>query len=105
MPEFDLDQLKKSWQEHKVAPKYNSTEIEAMRNKSSRNYVKYIFWISCAEFLVILGMNIYYLFAGEDSQTYINILRKVGVHNSVEVQSNFDHLYYVLKVISLILTA
>lgn len=105
MPEFDLDQLKKSWQEHKVAPKYNSTEIEAMRNKSSRNYVKYIFWISCAEFLVILGMNIYYLFAGEDSQTYINILRKVGVHNSVEVQSNFDHLYYVLKIISLILTA
>lgn len=105
MPEFDLDQLKKSWQEHKVAPKYNSTEIEAMRNKSSRNYVKYIFWISCAEFLVILGMNIYYLFAGEDSQTYINILRKVGVHNSVEVQSDFDHLYYVLKVISLILTA
>ncbi len=105
MPEFDLDQLKKSWQEHKVAPKYNSTEIEAMRNKSSRNYVKYIFWISCAEFLVILGMNIYYLFAGEDSQTYINILRKVGVHNSVEVQSDFDHLYYVLKIISLILTA
>lgn len=105
MPEFDLDQLKKSWQEHKVTPKYNSTEIEAMLNKSSRNYVKYIFWISCAEFLVILGMNIYYLFAGEDSQTYINILRKVGVHNSVEVQSNFDHLYYVLKIISLILTA
>ena len=105
MPEFDLDQLKKSWQEQEVSPKYNSTEIEAMRNKSSRNYVKYIFWISCAEFLVILGMNIYYLFEGEDSQTYINILRKVGVHNSVEVQSNFDHLYYVLKVISLILTA
>ncbi len=105
MPEFDLDQLKKSWQEQEVAPKYNSTEIEAMLNKSSRNYVKYIFWISCAEFLVILGMNIYYLFAGEDSQTYINILQKVGVHNSVEVQSNFDYLYFVLKVISLILTA
>lgn len=105
MPEFDIDQFKKSWQEQEVTPKYNSTEIEAMLNRSSRNYVKYILWISCAEFLVILGMNVYYLFAGDDSQTYINILQKVGVHNSVEVQSNFAHLYFALKVISLILTA
>ena len=105
MPEFDLDQFKKSWQEQEVSPKYNSTEIEAMLNKSSRNYVKYILWISCAEFLVILGMNVYYLFAGEDSQTYINILEKLGVKNSIEVQSNFAHLYLALKVVSLILTA
>ena len=105
MPEFDLDQFKKSWQEQEVSPKYNSTEIEAMLNKSSRNYVKYILWISCAEFLVILGMNVYYLFAGEDSQTYINILQKLGVKNSIEVQSNFAHLYLALKVVSLILTA
>lgn len=105
MPEFDLDQFKKSWQEQVVAPKYNSTEIEAMLNKSSRNYVKYILWISCAEFLVILGMNIYYLFAGEDSETYINILKKLGVQNSVEVQSNFEHLYLALKIVSLLLTA
>lgn len=105
MPEFDLDQFKKSWQEQKVSPKYNSAEIEAMLNKSSRNYVKYILWISCAEFLVILGMNVYYLFAGEDSQTYINILKKVGVQNSGEVQSNFAHLYLGLKIISLLLTA
>ena len=62
MPEFDLDNFKKSWQEQEVQPKYNSTEIEAMLNKSSRNYVKYILWISIAEFLIILCMNIYYTF-------------------------------------------
>ncbi|MGZ5265037.1 MAG: beta-carotene 15,15'-monooxygenase, partial [Kaistella sp.] len=60
MPEFDLDNFKKTWQEQEVQPKYNSTEIEAMLNKSSRNYVKYILWISIAEFLIILGMNFYY---------------------------------------------
>jgi hypothetical protein len=67
MPEFDLDNLKKTWQEHKVEPKYSNTEIEAMLNKSSRNYVKYILWISIAEFLVILCLNIYYTFSSDDA--------------------------------------
>ena len=105
MPEFDLDQYKKSWQEQNVSPKYNSTEIESMLNKSSRNYVKYILWISCVEFLVILGMNAYNIFADDDSQTFITILEKVGVQNSTEVQANFAHLYFILKIISLLLTA
>ena len=105
MPEFDLDQYKKSWQEQNVSPKYNILEIEAMLNKSSRNYVKYILWICCAEFLVILGMNIYYIFAGDDSQNFINILEKIGVQNSMEVQANFAHLYFILKILSLLLTA
>lgn len=105
MPDFDLDHLKKTWQEQEVQPKYNSTEIESMLNKSSRNYVKYILWISCLEFLVILGMNIYYLFSESDSQSFLNILEKIGVHNSVDLEENFSHLYFALKVISLLLTA
>lgn len=105
MPEFDIDQFKKSWQEQDVQPKYNSTDIELMLNKSSRNYVKYILWISCAEFLVILGMNLYNLFAGDESQNFLNILQKFGVQNSVDLKTNFDHLYLGLKIISLALTA
>jgi len=45
MPDFDLDNLKKTWQEQEVRPKYDGAQIEAMLNKSSRNYVKYILWI------------------------------------------------------------
>ena len=105
MPEFDLDNFKKSWQEQEVQPKYNSTEIEAMLNKSSRNYVKYILWISIAEFLIILCMNIYYTFLGDDSNSFIKILARLGVQNSRELKTSFGNLYLILKVISLIITA
>ena len=105
MPEFDLDSFKKTWQEQKVKPKYNSTEIEAMLNKSSRNYVKYILWISIAEFLIILGMNIYYSFLGDDSNSFLKILGELGVQNSTDLRTSFGNLYLVLKTISLIITA
>lgn len=105
MPEFDIDHLKKTWQEQDVPPKYNSTEIESMLNKSSRNYVKYILWISVAEFFVILCMNLYYLFIGNDSKSFINILSKLGVKESADLNANFNHLYLGLKVISLVMTA
>lgn len=105
MPEFDLDNFKKTWQEQEVQPKYNSTEIEAMLNKSSRNYVKYILWISIAEFLVILCMNIYYTFLGDDSNSFIKILGRLGVQNSDSLQTSFGQLYFILKIISLIMTA
>ena len=105
MPEFDIDQFKKSWQEQNVQPKYNSTDIELMLNKSSRNYVKYILLISCAEFLVILAMNLYNLFAGGESTTFMSILERFGVINSPDIESNFDHLYLGLKIVSLLLTA
>lgn len=105
MPEFDIDNFKKTWQEQEVLPQYNSTEIEEMLNKSSRNYVKYILWISTAEFLVILGMNLYYMLLGNDSNSFMNILTKLGVKNSVDIQANFAHLYFFLKVISLAMTA
>lgn len=104
MAEFDLDHLKKTWQEQEVQPKYDSPQIEAMLNKSSRNYVKYILWISIAEFLVILGLNFYYSFIGDDSESFMNILGKLGIENTVELQADFVHLYFVLKVVSLVLT-
>ena len=104
MAEFDLDPLKKTWQEQEVQPKYDSPQIEAMLNKSSRNYVKYILWISIAEFLVILGLNFYYSFIGDDSESFMNILGKLGIENTVELQADFVHLYFVLKVVSLVLT-
>ena len=104
MPEFDLDNLKKTWQEQEVQPKYDGAQIEQMLNKSSRNYVKYILWISIAEFLVILAMNSYYVFLGDDSDSFMNILSKLGVQNTNQLEADYAHLYFVLKVISLLLT-
>lgn len=105
MPEFDIDSFKKTWQEQEVQPKYSSNEIEAMLNKSSRNYVKYILWISVLEFFIILCMNAYYLFSENESGSFMNILAKLGVRNSFDLETNFSYLYFILKIISLLMTA
>jgi hypothetical protein len=60
--DFDIDDLKKSWQEQKVPEVYETSEIEAMLNKKSRNYVKYIFWISLVEFLFCFAQHLYHFF-------------------------------------------
>ncbi|WP_234108928.1 MULTISPECIES: beta-carotene 15,15'-monooxygenase [Chryseobacterium] len=104
MPDFDLDNLKKTWQQQEVKPKYDGTQIEQMLNKSSRNYVKYILWISIAEFIVIFGMNVYYTFLGDDTKSFLNILRKLGVQNTTKLEEDFTHLYFVLKIVSMLIT-
>lgn len=105
MPEFDLDDFKKTWQEQPTAPKYDSTEIESMLNKSSRNYVKYILWISIAEFILILAANLYYTILGEESGGLFNILKKFGVQDSSSFEDTLTDLYLFLKIVSLALTA
>ena len=65
--DFDIDDLKKSWQEQKVPEVYQTSEIEAMLNKKSRNYVKYIFWISLVEFLFFALLSIYTIFSSNNN--------------------------------------
>jgi hypothetical protein len=103
MPEFDLDNLKETWQQS-VQPKYNTTDIESMLNKSSRNYVKYILWICLLEFILILGANFYYLFLGEDTTDLMRVLGKLGIDSSDQFQYTLTHLYFILKMVSLTLT-
>lgn len=105
MPKFDLDDFKKTWQDQPTQPKYDSTDIESMLNKSSRNYVKYILWISIAEFILILGANLYYTILGEESGGLFNILKKFGVQDASSFEDTLTDLYLFLKIVSLALTA
>ena len=104
MPEFDLDSFKETWQQQPVQPKYDTSEIELMLNKSSRNYVKYILWISLIEFVLILGANLYYTFLGEDTADLVSVLGKLGIDNSDQFQNTLTQLYLALKMVSLALT-
>ena len=104
MPEFDLDNFKETWQNQPVTPRYNSKEIESMLNKSSRNYVKYILWISLVEFALILGANLYYTYLGEDNTDLMSILSKLGINDSVTFENTLSSLYFILKMVSLALT-
>lgn len=104
MPEFDLDNFKETWQKQPVEPKYDSGEIESMLNKSSRNYVKYILWISLVEFILILGANLYYTFLGEDTTDLMSVLGKLGIDSSSSFETTITQLYFVLKMVSLAMT-
>lgn len=105
MPEFDLNSLKKTWQQHEVKSKYGNSEIVEMLNRKSRNYVKYILWISLAELLIFLGVTLYYILNGDDGSSFIRMLSRLGVTQNAKLQSDFEALYFGLKVAGLLLTA
>ncbi|MDN3691635.1 beta-carotene 15,15'-monooxygenase [Chryseobacterium tructae] len=105
MPEFDLDSFKKTWQEQPVQPKYDNTEILQMLNRKSRNYVKYIFWISVAEFLLFSVLGLFYFFQEEESDSFRNVLERLGAQEATEVENNFEHFYLAIKILSLFITA
>lgn len=105
MPEFDLDSFKKTWQEQPVQQKYGDNEILRMLNRKSRNYVKYIFWISVAEFLLFSVIGLFYFFKTEENNGFLNILEKLGAQKTPEVENSFDTIYWILKVLSVVVTA
>lgn len=103
--DFNIDDFKKSWQEQPVSEVYQSSEIEAMLNKSSRNYVKYILWISIAEFLFFAAVSIYSVFYSEQTSSFLDMLKKLGANITYDIEKDFSHLYFLLKIISLVITA
>ncbi len=105
MPEFDLDSFKKTWQEQPVQQKYGNQDILQMLNRKSRNYVKYIFWISAAEFLFFTLIGLFYIIQGNESNSFISILEKLGIRKTSDMETDFDHIYLTLKILSLSVTA
>ena len=103
--DFNIDDLKKSWQEQPVPEVYQSSEIEAMLNKSSRNYVKYILWISIAEFLFFAAVSIYSVFYTDQTSSFLHIIKKLGAKITYEIEKDFAHLFFFFKVLSLSITA
>ncbi len=104
MPDFNIDDLKKTWQEQEVRPKYGNSDILEMLNHKSRNYVKYILWISVIEFLFFTGLSVFYIFKSEDTNSFISAMEKLGVQKTPELQQEFSHLYNLLKAVSFLIT-
>lgn len=105
MSEFNIDQYKQAWQEQPVPQNYSSSEILQMLNHKSRNYMKYILYISTAEFIFFLALTLYYLLSETDVNNYLRILEKLGIEKNAEVLMNFDSIYLGMKIASLLITA
>ena len=102
--DFDIDSLKKTWQDQEIADDYNQSEIESMLNKKSRNYVKYILWISIAEFVIFGFINFVALFSADYHTDFTSILDKLHIRDQSEVEFSLDRIYYWMKIFSLIIT-
>lgn len=104
MPEFDLDSFKKTWQEQPVQNRYDNEEILQMLNKKSRNYVKYIFWISVIEFILFTAFGLFYILQNKESNTFLTSLEKLGVEKNEHMQDILDNIYLIIKILTLFIT-
>lgn len=102
--DFDIDSFKKSWQNQTIADGYNQEDIEKMLNKKSRNYVKYILWISIAEFFVFGMINFITLFSSNFHTDFTSILNRLQIRNQSQVEFSLDRIYNWMKVASLVIT-
>lgn len=104
MPDFDLDSFKSTWQKQPVENKYDDNEILKMLNRKSRNYMKYIFWISAAEFLFFTLFGFYYIIQDKDSNSFMALLLRLGVEKNTELTNNLEVIYLIIKITTLIVT-
>lgn len=104
MPNFDIDNLKKTWQEQNIPPKYEQDEILEMLNAKSINYVKYILWISCAEFLLIFILQLNDIFTDGINENIVRIFQRMGIKITAEIMGKLDIYYSFIDVLGLIIS-
>ncbi len=101
---FDIDDLKSVWQNQKVEDAYQQSDIEAMLNTKSINYVKYLLWISLLEFFIFITLLIYSLVSKDDHVNFREILSRLQLQNQNEILHTMDKIYLIIKILSLSLT-
>ncbi|MFN3021877.1 beta-carotene 15,15'-monooxygenase [Chryseobacterium sp. TY3] len=101
---FDIDDLKSLWQNQKVEDAYQQSDIEAMLNTKSVNYVKYLLWISLLEFFIFITLLIYSLVSKDDHVNFREILSRLQLQNQNEILHTMDKIYLIIKILSLSLT-
>lgn len=104
MPDFDIDSLKQQWQAQKISNPYSHSEILNLLNKKSRNYVKYILWISVIEFLVILGSNLLHLVQVDKYHSFFKMLEDLGITVTDTLVQQYNAIYITMQVVSLLVT-
>jgi len=77
----ELDKLKGAWKSQDYSNhKVSSTDIYKMLHQKSSSYVKWLFYISIAEFLLVIIINITF-----DNGKYLKFYDKVGIHDLITI--------------------
>ena len=75
-----------------------------MLNSKSKNYVKYIAWISLVEFVLFVILTLYYIFFEENNSSILDLISKFGINKTKDLEADISHLDFIMKMISLLLT-
>lgn len=67
MPDFDIENLKKTWQKQEITSVYDQEHILKILSRKSKNYVKYILWISILEVVLAFSYWLIQFLKGEKS--------------------------------------
>lgn len=100
MPDFDIDSLKQQWQAQKISNPYSHSEILNLLNKKSRNYVKYILWVSVIEFLIILGSHLLV----DKHHSFFKIMENLDITVTDTLIQQYNAIYITMQVVSLLVT-
>lgn len=104
MNEFDIDQIKEAWKNQVPNYQYSSEEIISILSKRSKNNVKYIFWISVAEFLLFTLFSLFNIWEDETLVWFLEILHNFNIQNIDGIQEQFKNLNLILKITSSLVT-
>lgn len=97
--EFNFDDLKNKWK-NQSTQKIDNEEIKVATTKKSITIVKYIFWISIAEFILVFLSN--FLLPSELNSSYYQNLNTNQFKTMKFWEGMIEKVYYVNTLISII---
>jgi hypothetical protein len=88
----DLDKLKGAWKNQDYSKhKVSTNDIYKMLHAKSTSYVKWIFYISIIEFLVIIALNIFI-----DKDQYLDFYIQMGMKNMIIIVSVISYIIMLI---------
>ncbi len=79
----ELDKLKDAWKSQDYSKdKISTSDIYKMLHAKSSSYVKWIFYISVLEFLLVIILNLVF-----DNEKYLKLYDEMGIHNLIIIVS------------------
>lgn len=104
MKEFDIDHMKNIWKKQPTSQRYSSEEIVKILNHRSQNNVKYIVWISLAEFILIGIFSLFNIWEEDTLVQIIKMLEKLHIRDIQSIQERLEWGYSLLKFVSTVMT-
>lgn len=88
----ELDKLKGAWKSQDYSNhKVSSTDIYKMLQAKSTSYVKWIFYISIIEFLLVIILNLTF-----DNDKYLGIYEEMGMRNLIIATTVFSYAIMIV---------